>query len=83
MHNDLQIHTVDSFQGKEADAVIMTTVRSGNNVGFWNDYRRLNVGMTRAKHILRIVGNLDCWENTQGPLNKLAIYGKENNIIIN
>ena len=71
--NDIEIHTVDSFQGREADAVILTTVRT-NNMGFWYDYRRLNVAMTRAKHILRIVGNSDVWKD--GPLKDLIDFNK-------
>ena len=35
------------FSGKEADVIILF-VRTGNHIGFWNDYRRLNVGLTRA-----------------------------------
>ena len=61
----MEIHTVDSFQGREADAVILTSVRT-NSLGFWSDYRRLNVAMTRAKHVLRIIGNTESWKT--GPL---------------
>lgn len=68
LNKEIEIHTVDSFQGREADAVILTTVRT-NNMGFWYDYRRLNVAMTRAKHVLRIVGNSDAWKD--GPLKEL------------
>jgi len=81
LNNSLEIHTIDSFQGREAEGVIITTVRSGDNMGFWDNYKRLNVGMTRAKHALRIVGNVSSWEKSKSPLNKLAKYGKENNII--
>lgn len=75
LNKDIEIHTVDSFQGREADAVILTTVRT-NNVGFWHDYRRLNVAMTRAKHVLRIVGNNDAWKN--GPLKDLNMFCNKN-----
>ena len=68
------IHSVDSYQGKEADVIILTTVRT-ENLGFWSDYRRLNVAMTRAKHILRIIGCVDSWE--KGPLNDLKKYYDE------
>ena len=72
MDNNLIIHTVDSFQGREADIIILTTVRSGNKIGFWEDYRRLNVGLTRAKHVLRIIGDTDTWRVKDGPLKLLA-----------
>jgi len=72
LNNNLDIHTIDSFQGKEADAIILSTVRSGSNIGFWKDYRRLNVGLTRAKHVLRIIGNTNTWKSVEGPLKILA-----------
>lgn len=68
LNKDIEIHTVDSFQGREADAVILTTVRT-KSLGFWFDYRRLNVAMTRAKHVLRIIGNTKSWKS--GPLGDL------------
>lgn len=51
--------TVDSLQGGERGIVIFSTVRSNprNEVGFLNDLRRMNVGMTRARFSLIIVGN--------------------------
>ena len=70
-NNDIEIHTLDSFQGREADVILLNTVRTGNSVGFWNDYRRLNVGMTRAKHVLRIIGSTDTWNSQMGPLKQL------------
>ena len=73
-----EIHTLDSFQGKEADVVILSTVRSGANIGFWNDYRRLNVGLTRAKHILRVCGNINTWISQEGPLKDFYNFYKNN-----
>ena len=54
------VHTVDSFQGQEADAVVISVVRN-REIGFWSDHRRLNVALTRAKHCLRVVGSCDRW----------------------
>lgn len=62
------VHTIDSFQGQEADAVVISVVRN-REIGFWSDYRRLNVALTRAKHCLRIVGSCDQWT---GHLKQLA-----------
>lgn len=54
----LEINTVDSFQGREKDIVIITSVRAnkGRGLGFLNDYRRMNVAITRAKYFLWVVG---------------------------
>lgn len=51
--------TIDSFQGQEADAIILSLVRSNPNqqIGFLNDYRRINVAMTRARKKLYIIGD--------------------------
>ncbi|CAB9513161.1 polymerase alpha-associated DNA helicase A [Seminavis robusta] len=61
----LVIATVDSFQGQEADIVIVTTVRT-RRVGFTDDPQRLNVALTRAKRILRVVGDRHFFENLPG-----------------
>ena len=71
LNPNLEIHTVDSFQGREADVIILTTVRTGNSIGFWNDYRRLNVALTRARHVLRIIGKIETWNKSQNKLKKL------------
>ena len=52
---DVPVHTIDSFQGREADVCVLSTVRT-TAAGFWGDPRRLNVGLTRAKHAFRVVG---------------------------
>ncbi|KAF4403481.1 hypothetical protein G4B88_008127 [Cannabis sativa] len=48
---DLEISTVDGFQGREKEAIIISMVRSNskNEVGFLSDRRRMNVAVTRAR----------------------------------
>ena len=49
----VRVETVDSFQGKESDVVLLSLVRT-EALGFWKEERRLNVALTRARHVLRV-----------------------------
>jgi DNA polymerase III delta prime subunit len=58
--NLIEINTVDKFQGAERDIIIYDVVRSDkgtSNIGFLDDYRRINVAFSRAKRLLIIVGD--------------------------
>lgn len=56
---DLEIDTVDGFQGREKEAVVISLVRSNERgeIGFLGDTRRMNVALTRARRKLIVVGN--------------------------
>jgi hypothetical protein len=53
------IESVDAFEGRESDGVILSLVRSNDRaaIGFLNDPNRVNVAISRAKKILVIVGD--------------------------
>jgi hypothetical protein len=55
----LEIDSVDGFQGREKEAVVISLVRSNakGEIGFLADVRRMNVAMTRARRRLLIVGD--------------------------
>ncbi len=55
----LEIDTVDAFQGREKEAILVSLVRSNGNqtIGFLEDLRRINVAITRARRHLFIVGD--------------------------
>jgi ATP-dependent RNA/DNA helicase IGHMBP2 len=54
-----EVDTVDAFQGREKDAVLLSLTRSNSRgeLGFLNDLRRINVALTRARRHLFIVGD--------------------------
>jgi ATP-dependent RNA/DNA helicase IGHMBP2 len=57
--DDLEIDTVDGFQGREKEAIVISLVRSNERgeLGFLSDLRRMNVAMTRARRKLLIIGD--------------------------
>ncbi|KAG8528733.1 uncharacterized protein KY384_006420 [Bacidia gigantensis] len=55
----IEFNTTDAFQGRESEVVIFSCVRAsnGSGIGFLSDIRRMNVGITRAKASLWVLGN--------------------------
>jgi superfamily I DNA and/or RNA helicase len=55
----IEIDTVDGFQGREKEVVILSFVRSNDNreIGFLSDTRRTNVALTRARRGLIVIGD--------------------------
>jgi ATP-dependent RNA/DNA helicase IGHMBP2 len=56
---NIQVQTVDGFQGQEKDIIIISLVRSNGKqeIGFLKDLRRMNVAITRARKKLIVVGD--------------------------
>ena len=84
-HLQIDINTVDAFQGQEKDYIIYSVVRSNaeHRIGFLQDERRLNVALSRARELLVIVGNSETAEyaNTGGrdnPFYRVIRHIREN-----
>lgn len=56
---DLEISTVDGFQGREKPVIIISLTRCNveHEIGFLSDYRRINVALTRAQRKLIVIGD--------------------------
>ena len=53
---DIELNTVDAFQGREKDIIIFSCVRSGvDGIGFLSDVRRMNVAITRYQYSINTV----------------------------
>ena len=78
------VSTVDKFQGRDMDAMVLSLVRSNAHGAVGNllrDWRRVNVAMTRAKFKLLIIGSLSILENVP-ILRELAKLVKERNYVV-
>lgn len=55
----VEFNTTDAFQGREKEIIIFSCVRAAQGIGFLKDIRRMNVGLTRAKSSLWVLGSSD------------------------
>lgn len=75
--DDVEVNTVDSFQGREKDVIIFS-ITSTNDLDFVEDENRLNVAFTRARKKLIVVGNGEAIAKRQkGLLYQFLSYVKE------
>uniref|UniRef100_A0A6M2F3B6 Helicase ATP-binding domain-containing protein n=1 Tax=Populus davidiana TaxID=266767 RepID=A0A6M2F3B6_9ROSI len=78
----VDIQTVDGFQGREKDVAIFSCVRSNDDrrIGFVSDARRMNVGITRAKSSVLVVGSASTLRNDEH-WNNLVESAEKRNVI--
>jgi ATP-dependent RNA/DNA helicase IGHMBP2 len=67
----LEIDSVDGFQGREKEAVVISLVRCNRHgeLGFLRDDRRTNVAITRARRHLAVIGD-------SGTLAQHGLFGR-------
>ena len=58
-HPEVEVGSIDGFQGREKEAVVISLVRSNKlkEIGFLGDTRRMNVALTRARRKLIVIGD--------------------------
>lgn len=66
----VEVNTIDAVQGREADVVVFSTVRSNPNakVGFLQSDKRVNVAVSRARRGLILVGDSVFLSDARSPL---------------
>ena len=80
------IYTIDSFQGREQDNIIINWVRSNytspgatTRTGFLRDYRRVNVALSRARKRLILIGDFETLTKSEN-MRVQYIFSKIKNI---
>ncbi|KAG0498633.1 hypothetical protein HPP92_003324 [Vanilla planifolia] len=76
VNSSIEVHTIDKYQGRDKDCLIVSFVRASENAKACNssilgDWHRINVALTRAKKKLIMVGS--CGTLSRVPLLKLLI----------
>ena len=75
----VEVDTIDGFQGREKEAVVISLVRSNRQgeLGFLTDTRRMNVALTRARRKLIVIGDSSTLANHEFYLRLLNYFERE------
>ncbi|XP_064613334.1 DNA replication ATP-dependent helicase/nuclease DNA2-like [Liolophura sinensis] len=85
-HGDIEVNTVDQYQGRDKSVIIISFVKSSTSDNaaageLLKDIRRLNVAVTRAKHKLVLLGDRQTLNLYEPVLKILSVVEKNNQII--
>ncbi|GKV56879.1 hypothetical protein NCCP2222_28260 [Sporosarcina sp. NCCP-2222] len=79
-HLHCRTGSVDKFQGMEMDIIILSFVRNhdqpSGTIGFAEDYRRLNVALSRARELLIVVGSSEMFTKRPKKAETKAMYSR-------
>ena len=78
-YSGVEVRTVDGFQGREKELILLSFVRSNPDgvIGFLEESRRINVSVTRARKCCIIVGDSETLARNNKPLRSLVDYCKD------
>ena len=78
----LEIDTVDAFEGREKDVIIVSLVRSNRrrDIGFLRLMQRINVALSRARRLLVIVGDASTLRGSY--FDRIVRYVRANGMVI-
>ncbi|KIO20951.1 hypothetical protein M407DRAFT_219516, partial [Tulasnella calospora MUT 4182] len=82
----LDVNTVDGFQGQEKDIIILSCTRAGpgvTSIGFLADVRRMNVGLTRSRSSLYILGHAATLERSESVWRQIVADARERDCLFN
>ena len=73
---NVEVNTVDAAQGREADALVFSCVRSNSEgrTGFVREFQRANVALSRGRYLLTIFGDASFFERAGGPFSDVLTY---------
>jgi helicase MOV-10 len=80
-NKEITVETVEKYQGSERRVIIISTVRTSGKLGFMADNLRFNTAITRAKHLLIVVGNVNSL-STQKSWKRFIDYCGENGSMV-
>lgn len=70
--SDIFVNVVDAFQGREADMLVFSVTRSeAKGLGFLREMERINVGLSRGRELLAIIGDHLYCQDAEGQSNPL------------
>ncbi|AEA48124.1 IGHMBP2 family helicase [Archaeoglobus veneficus] len=80
---EIEVKTVDGYQGREKDVIIISFVRSNERgeVGFLDDLRRLNVSLTRARRKLIAIGDTETLSTNETYRRFIEFVKKEGKLV--
>ena len=80
----IAVSTVDGFQGGEEDFILISFVRANHKgkIGFVDEFTRLNVAITRARHALMIFAEAQTFAKSKGEVRELFDYCRAANLLI-